>query len=332
MELILKALGTLFSVLIYPGFLFVSAVGLLLAGFDRKVLARMQKRVGPPLLQPAYDFFKLLGKETLVPSRANKAVFLAAPVIGTASLAVMMLFLPIFGRAPLSLRADLIVILYLLTIPAVALILGGSASGSPFAGIGISREMVVMMAYELPLILVFLAVARKTGGSELCFSLERIVAWQAEHGPLLFHWAMIPAALAMLFVIPAEVGTQPFDAAEAETEICEGPLIEYSGAPLGLFKLNTAIKMFLMTALFCTLFLGGSGVTVTLGPIWLGAALSALLNTLILLALCLAVTLLCMTLVHAVTARLKIEHLFRFYWTVVAGLALISLILVWLGL
>ena len=124
----------------------------------------------------------------------------------------------------------------------------------------------------------------------------------------------------MLLVIPAEVGTQPFDVAEAETEICEGPLVEYSGAPLAVFKLNTAIKMFVMTSLFTVLFFGG----IDTGYI--------ALNAVILVAICSVLTVICMTLAHAICARLKIEHLFKFYWTVVTALAAISLILVWLGL
>lgn len=307
-------------ILIFPGILFVAVIGLLLAGIDRKILARMQKRVGPPLIQPFYDFFKLMGKETIIPHAANKAAYLAAPVIGFVSLVVMMLFIPVFGFSAFSGKADLIVILYLLTIPAVSLIIGGSASGSPYAGIGISREMVTMMAYELPLVIVLLAVAKKVGGDSLCFSLQEIVAWQSANGLIISKWALIPAALAMLLVIPAEVGTQPFDVAEAETEICEGPLVEYSGAPLAVFKLNTAIKMFIMTALFTSLFLGG----ISTGIIALDAV--------IFVAICAVLTIICMTLVHAITARLKIEHLFKFYWTIVAGLALISLILVWIGL
>ncbi len=323
---ILHALQLLFYILVFPGFLFVAVSGLLLSGIDRKVLARMQKRVGPPVRQPFFDFFKLMGKETIVPDAANRTAYMAAPVIATVSLAVLMLFIPMFGYVGVSGSSDLIVILYLLTIPAVALIIGGSASGSPFAGIGISREMVTMMAYELPLVLVFLAAARKVGGSTLVFSLDAIVGWQHVNGSLLFHWSMIPAALAMLLVIPAEVGTQPFDVAEAETEICEGPLIEYSGAPLALFKLNTAMKMFIMTSLFTALFLGG--FKFEFASTALGWALSAL----VVFAISALLTILCMTLIHAVTARLKIEHLFKFYWTVVAGLALISLILVWCGL
>ena len=295
-------------------------MGLFLAGIDRKVIAHMQKRIGPPIRQPMYDFFKLMGKETIVPYRANRLVFLGAPVVGFVSLAIVMLFIPIFGFTVFSGTADLIVILYLITIGGVALIVGGSSSGSPYAGIGISREMVTMMSYELPFVLVLLTVAKKVGGSELVFSMSRIADYQAANGSLLFSWSMIPAAIALLLVIPAEVGMQPFDVAEAETEICEGPLIEYSGAALGMFKLNTAMKMTIMTGLFTSLFLGGIRTGIVA------------LDAVIFVAVCAVVTLICITTIHAVTARLKIEHLFRFYWTVVAGFALVSLILVWMGL
>ena len=320
METIVTILTNAWSVLVFPGLLFAVVVGLLLAGIDRKILARMQKRKGPPILQPTYDFFKLMGKETIIPHAANRKAFLIAPVLGFVSLVVLMLFIPVFGYSPFSTNGDLIIVLYLLTIPAVALIVGGSASGSPYAGIGISREMVTMMAYELPLVVVLLTVAKKVGGESLVFSLGEIGDWQAANGLLISHWALVPAAIAMLLVIPAEVGTQPFDVAEAETEICEGPLVEYSGAPLAVFKLNTAIKMFVMTSLFTVLFFGG----IDTGYI--------ALNAVILVAICSVLTVVCMTLAHAICARLKIEHLFKFYWTVVTALAAISLILVWLGL
>ena len=320
METVITILTNAWSVLVFPGLLFAVVVGLLLAGIDRKILARMQKRKGPPILQPTYDFFKLMGKETIIPHAANRKAFLIAPVLGFVSLVVLMLFIPVFGYSPFSTNGDLIIVLYLLTIPAVALIVGGSASGSPYAGIGISREMVTMMAYELPLVVVLLTVAKKVGGESLVFSLGEIGDWQAANGLLISHWALIPAAIAMLLVIPAEVGTQPFDVAEAETEICEGPLVEYSGAPLAVFKLNTAIKMFVMTSLFTVLFFGG----IDTGYI--------ALNAVILVAICAVLTVVCMTLAHAICARLKIEHLFKFYWTFVTALAAISLILVWLGL
>lgn len=316
----MEILQTLLQILIFPGLLFQVVVGLLLAGIDRKVVARMQHRVGPPILQPTYDFFKLMGKETIVPAAANKTVYLLAPVVGFVGLVILGLFVPVFGTNVFGSSADLIVILYLLTVPAVCLIVGGSASGSPYAGIGISREMVTMMSYEFPLVMVLLAVAKKVGGSALAFSMTEIQAWQQANGCGLFHWSLVPAALAMLLVIPAEVGTKPFDVAEAETEICEGPLVEYSGAPLGVFKLNTAVKMFIMTSLFTALFLGGIDTGIVA------------LNAVILVAIDIVITLVCMTTLNAICARLKIEHLFKFYWTIVAALAAASMILVWLGL
>ena len=316
----MTALRYLFYVLIFPGAFFTIAIGTLMSGIDRKAIAHMQKRVGPPLLQPMYDFFKLLGKETIIPLTANRAAFIIAPVLSFVSLSIIMLFIPIFGFTAVSGTADMIVILYLITIPAAALIIGGSASGSPFASIGISREMVTMMAYELPLVLVLLTVAKRVGGEHLVFNLSSIAYYQQDFGLLIADWSMIPAAIAMLLIIPAEVGTQPFDVAEAENEICEGPLVEYSGSLLALFKLSISMKMVIMTGLFTTLFLGG----ITTGAV--------VLDVILFVAVCIFIMLICITLTHAVTARLKIEHLFKFYWTVVTGLALVSTILVWMGL
>ena len=121
-------------------------------------------------------------------------------------------------------------------------------------------------------------------------------------------------------VIPGETGNHPFDAAEAETEICEGLLAEYSGAPLAVYKLTHAIKMLTLTSLFVALFLGGVGVGIPL------------VDAIIMFALCLVITVISISVVHAVTARLRIEQIFKFYWTTVSGLALISLVLAWYGL
>ena len=255
--ILLDALQYLGYILIFPGFLFCFVVGLLLCGIDRKLVARMQKRVGPPILQPFYDFFKLMGKETIVPAQANRTVFLVAPMLGLAALVVIQMFIPIFGFTAFSGMADIIVILYLLLIPALAAILGAAATGSPYAGVGLSREMVVIISCELPLVLVLLSVAKTVGdamGTGLCFSLSDIAAYQAVNGSLITKLSMIPAAIAFMMVIPGETGNHPFDAAEAETEICEGMLAEYSGAPLGVYKLSHAIKMLTLTSLFVALF------------------------------------------------------------------------------
>ena len=327
-NIVLDALKYLGYVLIFPGFLTCFVAGMLLCGIDRKIVARMQKRVGPPVVQPFYDFFKLCGKETIIPDAANKTVFLMAPLVGLAALVVLQLFIPVFNFTAFTGMADIIVILYLLLIPALSTIMGAAASGSPYAGVGLSREMVTVIACELPLVLVLLSIAKTVGdamGTGLCFSLTEIAKYQQANGCLIIRPAMIPAALAFLLIIPGETGNHPFDAAEAETEICEGMLAEYSGGPLAVYKLSHGIKMLTLTSLFVALFMGGIGVSGVFG-------LDIIINAVIVFALCTVVTVVSISLVHAVTARLKIEQVFKFYWTVVTGLAAISLVLAWYGL
>ena len=148
---------------------------------------------------------------------------------------------------------------------------------------------------------------------------------------------MIPAAIAFLLIIPGETGSHPFDTAEAETEICEGLLAEYSGGPLAVFKLSHSIKVLTLSSLFVALFLGGigGGIRNLVGSFGLDAAaagmIGGLLGALVLVLLCLVITIVFISLVHAITARLKVEQVFKYYWTVVTGLALLSLVLAWYG-
>ena len=290
MNIVLTALEYLGYVLIFPGFLFCFITGMLLCGIDRKIVAKMQKRVGPPVLQPFYDFFKLCGKETIVPAAASGTVFMAAPIVGLAALVVLQLFIPIHGFTAFSGMADVIVILYLLLIPAMAAMLGGAASGSPYAGIGLSREMVTVISCELPLVLVLLAVGKVAGGDSVTFSMSNIVKFQLDNGSLITHASLIPAAIAFLLIIPGETGSHPFDTAEAET------------------------------GLFTALFLGGIGVGIPA------------IDALIMFAFSVIITIVTVSLVHAVTARLKIEQVFKYYWTIVTALALVSLVMAWYGL
>ena len=315
MEILLKIV----NILLLPGLAFTLIASILLAGMDRKLVARMQRRVGPPVLQPLYDVLKCLGKETIVPRKANETLFLLAPVVGLASVMVTAMFLPVGGVSAMSFGADMIVILYLLTLASVTLIVGSAASGSPFAGVGLSREMVAMISYELPLVLVLLTVGRVCGNGLATFSLAKISAYQAANGILLLKPALWPAVIAMLFVIPCEVGQQPFDIDEAETEICEGVLAEYSGRPLAQFKMMHNIKMYVMSGLFCALFMN----------VQTGFFLA---DILIYCLGCAAVTFVSMSLPHAVTARFRVEQVFKFYWTFVTGMAALSLVLVWIGL
>ena len=296
---------------IFPGGLFALAVGLLFKGLDRRVEARLQRRVGPPLIQPLLDIAKLLTKETLIPKTAVRSVFLAAPVVGFAGMAVCAAFIPVPGVfSGLYNMGDLLVLFYLLPIPAIAIMLGGSASSSPFGAMGFSREMLMMLAA------VAMLVGKATGtGAE--FSLLAIVDWQQNAGSLGLNPVMIPALLAYLIFLPGTMGVPPFDIPEAETEVLEGPLLEYGGPLLALFQIGSALKTFVVLGLGVALFFPG-----TISDFWI-------VNLIWFVFKCLVLMLLSLTLVKSATGRFRIDQAFRFYVKVPTVLALVSLVLVW---
>lgn len=309
---------------IFPGGIFALLIAFFYRGLDRCIAARLQRRIGPPLVQPWLDIAKLLTKETLLPNTASRSAFLLAPVFGFTGMAICAAFIPIPGvYNGLTQMGDLLVIFYLLPLPAMALMIGGSASGSPFGGIGFSREMLLMLAYETPLLLVLLTVAMMTGkgmaqgawGAE--FSLLQIVSWQGAHGSYGFNPVMIPALIAYLIFLPGTMGVPPFDLAEAETEILEGPLLEYGGPPLALFQITSALKTFVVLGIGVAMFFPG-----TLGNFWP-------VNLLWFLFKCLLMMLASLTIVRAATGRYRIDQAFRFYVAVPTILALSSLIMVW---
>jgi len=306
------------AVLLFPGGLFALAFGLALKGADRRVAARLQRRVGPPLLQPFFDLVKLSQKRTMVPDIACRPVFLGAPLIGAISMLLAAALVPIAGvYQPDPMLGDLLVLLYLLAVPGVVLMVAGSASGSPFGAIGFSREMMLMLAYEGPLLVVVAAVAMKTGfaeGKMVSFSLSEIVTYQRQHGAFLFDPVMWPALLAFIAFFPANVGIVPFDIPEAETEVLEGPLLEYSGPALGLFKIMSAAKAVVVLSLGIALFFpnGPDGV--------LGLVVYALKM--------LVLTLLGVTLVRTSVARMRIDQAFVFFLKWPLLLAVVSLVVV----
>lgn len=311
----------LLHMLIFPGGVFALAVGFFFKGLDRRFEARLQRRVGPPLNQPLLDIAKLLTKETLIPNTASRTAFLMAPVLGFAGMAVCAAFIPVPGvYHGQTNMGDLLVIFYLLPVPAIALMLAGSSSSSPFGALGFSREMLMMLAYEVPLLAVLLAVAMVVGkgmGTGAEFSLAEIIRYQAAAGQLGFNPIMMPALAAYLMFLPGTMGVVPFDIPEAETEVLEGPLLEYGGPPLAMFQIGSALKTFVVLGLGVALFFPG-----TLGDFWL-------VNLIWFLCKCLALMVLSLTLVKAATGRFRIDQAFWFYVKYPTALSLVSLVLVW---
>jgi formate hydrogenlyase subunit 4 len=314
----LESLYPPFAALLFPGGLFALALGLALKGLDRRLAARLQARVGPPLAQPVYDLVKLAKKRTMVPDLANESVFLGAPLIGAVSMALAAALVPIPGLyTPSPVLGDLLVLLYLLTIPAIVLMIAGSASGSPFGAIGFSREMTMMLAYEGPLVLVVAAVAMRTGmgmGGVISFSLTDIIAYQQSHGAFLFDPVMWPALLAFLAFYPANLGIIPFDIPEAETEVLEGPLLEYSGPALGLFKIMSALKAVVVLGLGVALFF-------PIAPAGIAGLLVQIVKLVVLM-------LLGVTVVRVSCGRMRIDQAFRFFLKWPLALSVLSVAIV----
>ena len=300
----------LFNYLIFPGFLFASCAGLMACWVDRKVTARIQWRQGPPWYQNFADIIKLLGKETVVPEGA-KFTFLLSPYLGLLSLILVATMLGLSVRAPLeSLPGDLIVLLYLLVIPAVASIIGASSSRNPFASIGASREMKLVLAYELPFILSIITVIVRSAGN---LKVGAIFNHQINFGSNLFSFSGALAFLVALICVQAKLGVAPFDVSDAEQEIMGGTLIEYSGSPLAIFKLTRALLFYTLPLFLIVLFLGKDLSLPFLALKYIGILVAIIL-------------------IKNTNPRLRIDQVMRFFWGPVSLLAIAAVILALLGL
>lgn len=306
----------MFYFLIWPGLLFVALAGGLLSWFDRKVTAMVQFRKGPPLLQPFYDFLKLLlVKETIIPVRGSRITFLLAPILAlcAAVIAGLLVLFPMLGiRTGFS--GDLIVLFYLLSVPSLAYMVGGLASGNPLASVGASREMKLIMSYELTFLLVIAGIILKSG---MQIRLHDVLRVQGYAGVFIGSVSGVLLFIAAVFCLQAKLGLVPFDMAEAETEITHGPFIEYSGLPYAMIRLTKYIMLFILPAFVVALFMGGFN--------WQG------IHILWSVMKVLAVVLL-LTLIRNTNPRIKINQAMRFFFIWMNLLAIVAIVLIYFGL
>lgn len=312
----MEVVNFILSSLVFPGLLFASLIGLLYIGIDRKVGAHMQNRIGPPIWQEFLDVGKLLSKEDITPAAAQTSIFTAAPLVALGAAVTVMLLLPITSAQPaLKTVADLIVIIYLLNIPAICMILGGYSSGSPFGATGAGRYVVQLFSYEFIFILAIIAVVVRVGD----ITLPTIVGYQVQQGWLVLDWRLLPAVIAALIAAQGKLLRVPFDIPEAHTEIVAGPLTEYSGPRLAIWRLAYDVETIVVAGLLAALFFGGPTAWV-IGSIKIPGIVDFLIKIL-------AIVLLTTTL-RNIMARLRIDQALKFFWTYVALLAIISLVLV----
>jgi len=287
-------------------------IGMLLLGLSRKVIARIHRRYGPPIYQPVIDVVRMMSQASI----SHGALFELGVVLALAGSIVTVLFIPLGGTSaaagshplahrllcPLSSSGGLLVVIYLMLFGPVSIALGAGASENPNASIGVSRNMLLALAYEVPFLLVILAVMSHYG----TVSLADIVSRQQQSG-----WGVLTVPLstvAAFLILPAMLGIRPFDLAGAPQEIASGPLAEYGGRYLALLTIQNGIQLFVVIALFVNLFLGGGVNVVTFLLKVFGVFLAA-------------------ELVSAVLPRVRIENALKFCWTWPTGLALAQMII-----
>lgn len=300
--------------LVLFGFVLTGVIGLLLSWVDRLVTARVQYRTGPPVLQPLIDIVKLLGKETLIPRGASRLLFLAAPLTGLASVVAASTILWANTVRPGSgFAGDWILVTYLLTMPSMSIILGGFASASPYASLGASREMKMVVAYELPFVLAMLVPVLGASTTRL----DMIVSHQSAVGPFAGSLSGFIALAVAVLCIQAKLALVPFDAPEAETEIVHGPLVEYSGSALAAYRLMKNMLLFTLPFLLTVMFWGGLDLHGA-GIVW------SLLKIVALVAV--------VTVIRNTNPRVRIDQAMKFFWGPVTILALAAVALQILGL
>ena len=312
----MKTIEYIFQFLIFPGFLFSLVMGLTAGWVDRKVTARLQWRVGPPWYQNFADTMKLLlYKETTIPEGAPKVMFFGMPLLAVVSASLVSTIIFVTNLTPQrSFIGDLIVVVYMLSMPSLALMLGGFACGNPLASLGASREMKLILAYELPFVIALLVPIIKSGYS---LRLGDIIMYQAGNGGIISSVSGVISFIVMLLCVQAKLGFIPFDVAEAETEIISGPFIEYSGKALGIFKMSKAIMLFAAPVFLITLYFGG------IRPDVEGIVKNILQFVFILVLI---------ILIKNTNPRVRIDQAMRFFWRPMTALAVLSLALAYVGL
>ena len=301
-----------FVYLVVFGFAATAILGLITSWIDRKVTARVQYRVGPPFLQPVYDIVKLLGKETVIPAGASKVTFLIAPVIGISGVIAVATLFWVNQFFSEGFMGDWIVAIYLLAIPSLSIILGGFASRNPLASLGASREMKLVIAYELPFILAALVPVINSHSIRLSV----IIDSQAG-GIFAGNISGILALIVAIMCVQAKLALVPFDIPEAETEIVEGPIVEYSGPGLAIFKLMKNMLFFTLPFFLMILFFGGlrlNGINI----LW------TILEYVGIVAI--------ITVIRNTNPRVRIDQAVKFFWGPMTLIAIVAVILASKGL
>jgi len=316
---------------------FLLLIAIVLIWLMRKVIARMQKRIGPNrvggrygLLQPVADVMKLLTKEQITPAGADRWAYELAPIlIVVASLIVwaVMPFAP--GLIGVDLNIGLFYIMAVSSVSVVTFLLAGWGSNNKYALLGAFRAVAQLVSYEVPFILAMLVPIL------LARSMSTVSIIEDQTVPYLF---VVPLAALIFFISAlAETGTTPFDLLEAESEIIAGFHIEYSGMKFAMFFLAEFLGALFMSALFSTLFLGGWNIPIInliislFGGQPIDLAAMGIAGTIIGLFVFLAKTFLIYFVflwIRATWPRVRVDQILSLNWKVLVPISLVLILVV----
>jgi len=336
----------IFRVMAFPGFGFAALLAAGTIFVERKMMAKLQLRVGPfycgkfeGILQLMGDGLKLISKEIIIPAKADKPIFWAAPVLFVAAAAAFVAFIPVApGWVVADVDLGLLGVFAVIGFFPIITILSAWSSNSKYPFIGGIRALFQMVSFEIPLILSLLGVVMLTGS----LNLSEIAASQSS-----FPWILFLPVGAIVFFITmlAELERIPFDLPEAESEIVAGWLTELSGMMYGLVQLGSYLKLYAFAGLFVVLFLGGwNGPMVVppfpaeilengieMGPITVGPLpglplfTQEMLNGALWFVLKTVAVIFFIILPRGVFPRIRVDMLLNLGWTKLIGLAFVNI-------
>jgi hydrogenase-4 component C len=241
----------------------------LYSGFARVMRAKMHTRHGPPLIQNYRDIAKLMTRQEVVSEQAGW-IFRLTPYVSMACMFLVAMIIPVLiTDSPLAAAGDLILIIYLFALPRIFFALAGLESGSTFGGIGARRELLVSALVEPILLMIVFVMALLSGTTNL-----GRISTEVATGAFPYSLAYLLGMVAFAFAVYIEMGKLPFDLGEAEQELQEGPLSEYSGRSLALLKWSIYLKQLVLVALFMALFIPfGAIATATFSLIGIAIAI-----------------------------------------------------------
>jgi NADH-quinone oxidoreductase subunit H len=275
-------------------------VGIFFLGLSRKIMARIHWRYGPPFVQPVIDIIRLFSQKSI----SHGKLFSLGIIFSLAGSLAVVLLLPFGNLCPLHASGGLLVILYIMLLGPFGMALSGGEAANPNTSIGISRQLILTLGYEVPLLFILLTVMTHYE----TISIVRVVEEQQGGSWALFSMPLFLSGIAYLAILPAILGMRPFEIVNAGQEIASGPLVEYSGNFLALATIQQAFSIFIGVALFVNLFLGGGA-----GPVTFFAKM-----------LVVFVPVVC---INACYPRLRTEQTLRYLWKWPTAISFLGLML-----